>query len=60
MNAAVTPVSESDRYTVWINTQTHIASFHPIDGYQSQSFHLHEFFMSYLCSLQESGNRQIE
>ena len=51
------PKSSIESYVVWTNEQTRVASFHAVDGFHSQSFHLHEFFMSYLSSLQERGYR---
>ena len=48
-------VPKSSSYVVWINEQTRVASFHAMDGFHSQSFCQHEFFMSYLSSLQERG-----
>ena len=47
------PVGGVNPLYVW----TYLASFHAVHGYQSQSFHLHEFFMNYLRSLQERGYR---
>ena len=44
-------------YTVWLNEQTRIASFHPVEGYSIQNFLNHEFFMRFLHSLQERGYR---
>ena len=50
-------MTDHEDYTVWTNDQTHVASFHAVDGYRRQTFRLREFFMNYLCSLQERGYR---
>lgn len=42
-----------ERHTVWIDETEHIASFHAVAGYTAQTFSTHEFFISYLHSLQE-------
>ena len=42
-----------ERYTVWISEQERIASFHAVEGYEMQTFATHDFFMSYIHSLQE-------
>jgi len=48
---------EQRNYTVWLNDQTRIASFHNVSGYEQHSFTSHEFFMGFLHSLQERGYR---
>ena len=40
-------------HTVWVSEQDRIASFHPVEGYVVQTFSNHDFFMSYIHSLQE-------
>ena len=44
-------------HTVWISEQDRIASFHPVEGYVVQTFVNHDFFMSYIHSLQERSFR---
>ena len=46
-----------EAHIVWINEETRIASFHAVDGYVVQTFANHEFFMSYIHSLQERSFR---
>ena len=48
---------EQNRFIVWLNDQSRIASFHRVVGYEERSFTCHEFFMSFLHSLQERGYR---
>lgn len=43
--------------TVWVCVANRIASFHPVPGYERQSFLTHDYFMSYLKSLQDRGFR---
>lgn len=45
------------RHTVWLDYQTRIASFHPVDGYAKQSFSNRTFFLQFLHALQEQGYR---
>ncbi len=42
-------------YTVWLCASGRIASFHPVEGYQKQSFVTHDFFLNYLQQLQNQG-----
>ncbi len=44
-------------HVVWLNEQDRIASFHYVEGYNIQTFSCHDFFMSFLHSLQERGYR---
>ena len=44
-------------HIVWVNDQDRIASFHHVEGYYIQTFSCHDFFMSFLHSLQERGYR---
>lgn len=44
-------------HIVWLNAQTHIASFHPVDGYTKRSFSNRDFFLLFLHALQERGYR---
>jgi len=44
-------------YTVWLCSENRIASFHKIAGYESRSFTCYEYFMGFLCGLQEQGYR---
>ncbi len=44
-------------YTVWLNAEQQIASFHEVEGYRAMAFHVHKFFMDYLHTLQEQGYR---
>ena len=44
-------------HTVWISEQDRIASFHAVEGYMVQTFTNHDFFMSYIHSLQEQSFR---
>ena len=48
---------EQRNYTVWLCDANRIASFHSVSGYELHSFTCHEFFMGFLCSLQERGYR---
>lgn len=48
---------ETNQNIVWLSEKDRIASFHPVDGYESQSFSCHEFFMAFLHTLQERGFR---
>ncbi len=48
---------EQRKYTVWLCDANRIASFHSVIGYEPHSFAYHEFFMSFLHSLQERGYR---
>lgn len=49
--------SAKDIHTVWIGEKDRVASFHPVDCYERQSFASHDFFINYLCSLQKRGFR---
>lgn len=44
-------------HTVWVGEEDCIASFHAVDSYEPQSFSCHDYFISYLRSLQERGFR---
>lgn len=44
-------------YTVWLDEQAKLASFHHVEGYYKKIFNSKDFFMNYLCSLQELGYR---
>ena len=44
-------------HNVWISEEHRIASFHPVEGYVVQTFSNHDFFMSYIHSLQERNFR---
>ena len=44
-------------HTVWVSEKDRIASFHPVEGYAIQTFSNHDFFMSYIHSLQERSFR---
>ena len=44
-------------HIVWLNEQDRIASFRHVEGYNIQTFNCHDFFMNFLCSLQERGFR---
>ena len=46
-----------ESYVVWISSAERIASFRKVDGYQEKAFTCHDFFMSFLYSLQERGYR---
>ena len=48
---------EAANHTVWLSEQDRIASFHHVEGYNIQTFSCHDFFMSFLHSLQERGYR---
>ena len=43
--------------TVWLDMEHRVASFHPVEGWQKQSFQVRDFFLSYLHALQEQGYR---
>lgn len=55
MNTA--PSKELPTETVWLDLENRIASFHPVEGWQRQSFLVREFFLNYLHALQEQGYR---
>ena len=42
---------------VWLDMEHRVASFHPVEGWQKQSFQVRDFFLSYLHALQEQGYR---
>ena len=44
-------------HTVWVGEEDRIVSFHAVGTYQVQTFDCHDFFMKYLCALQERGFR---
>lgn len=46
-----------DNNIVWLSETERIASFHPVEGYEVQMFTCHDFFISFLQSLQERGYR---
>ena len=48
---------EVANHIVWLSEQDRIASFHHVEGYYTQTFTCHDFFMSFLHSLQERGYR---
>ena len=48
---------EQSRYIVWLSDEARIASFHSVAGYEERTFSCHEFFLSFLHSLQERGYR---
>ncbi len=50
-------VSVDFENNVWLCVADRIASFHPVSGYERQSFRNHDYFMSYLKSLQDRGFR---
>lgn len=51
------PTQEPPLETVWLDMEHRVASFHPVEGWQKQSFQVREFFLSYLHALQEQGYR---
>ena len=51
------PTQEPPLETVRLDMKHRVASFHPVEGWQRQSFQVREFFLSYLHSLQEQGYR---
>ena len=44
-------------HTVWISEHDRIASFHEISGYKRHDYINHNYFISFLHSLQERGYR---
>jgi len=48
---------EAANHIVWLSEQDRIASFHHVEGYYTQTFTCHDFFMNFLHSLQERGYR---
>ncbi len=44
-------------HTVWVGEADKIASFHPEEGYEAQTFACHDRFLNFLRSLQERGFR---
>lgn len=44
-------------HTVWVGEEDRIASFHAVGTYKLRTFECHDFFMKYLCALQERGFR---
>ena len=55
MSTAVQEIRSN--HIVWLSEKDRIASFHHVEGYQIQTFNLHDHFISYLHSLQERGFR---
>lgn len=51
------PFQEPPLETVWLDMEHRVASFHPVEGWQKQSFQVRKFFLSYLHALQEQGYR---
>lgn len=49
--------TKTDVHTVWVGEEDRIASFHAVDHYKPQTFSCHDYFISYLRSLQERGFR---
>ena len=43
--------------SVWIDEHEKIASFHHVEGYLKYTYTNHEFFMKFLCTLQQRGFR---
>ena len=52
-----TSVRKSLLKPVGLDMEHRVASFHPVEGWQKQSFQVREFFLSYLHALQEQGYR---
>ena len=48
---------EQHDYIIWFCTETRIASFHSVEGYEQRTFTSREFFMGFLQSLQMQGYR---
>lgn len=44
-------------HRVWIGEEDRVASFHAVDTYELQTFACRDFFLKYLCTLQERGFR---
>lgn len=53
----IAPSREPPLETVWLDTEHRVASFHPVEGWQKQSFQVREYFLKYLHALQEQGYR---
>ena len=47
----------AESYIVWIGSKDRIASFRMVEGYEKKAFSSHEYFMTFLHGLQESGYR---
>lgn len=60
-NPAAMTIKESGQppkgHCVWVGEDDRIVSFHAVDTYQLQTFDRHDFFLNYLCALQERGFR---
>lgn len=50
-------IPHPELHTVWVSTEEHIVSFHPVEGYTEQTFACHESFLNHLRSLQKRGFR---
>lgn len=46
-----------ERFTLWIDAKNKIVSFREIPEYEEMVFQLHDFFLSYLQGLSDSGYR---
>ena len=57
MGGCIMGHQEVANHIVWLSEQDRIASFHHVEGYSIQTFSCHDFFMSFLHSLQERGYR---
>jgi len=57
MGGCIMGHQEAANHIVWLSEQDRIASFHHVEGYNIQTFSCHDFFMSFLHSLQERGYR---
>ena len=49
--------SSSPSWIVWLNEDSRIASFHPVEGYREQGFRDHDHFLAFVQNLQEQGYR---
>ena len=46
-----------ERFTLWVDTQNKIVSFHEVPQFEVVVFALHEYFLNYIQSLSDSGYR---
>lgn len=59
-STAMTRKKSEDRreaHTVWVGEKDRIASFHAVGTYELRTFDHYDFFLKYLCALQERGFR---
>lgn len=46
-----------EQFTLWVDIQNKIVSFHEVPQFEVVAFALHEYFLNYIQSLSDSGYR---